>query len=243
MMRRVVVVLATAVAVLAGCASAPPRVAPASATAGIHRFGVVSVVAPEITRMHVGVTVFGNEHEVRPIGSWNLDAAYEDELGAAAARALSATRVPVDPGRGAFMKVNDPNGPWDAPAFSGANWSGIEDAVRAVCQQASLDALLVVARRRSNDVFGGTNQRLQGIGLYSRGNLSLLHLLADVGLMDCRTGQPVAHHAMTWTVPVDASLAASPLAGWTPETEERVRQQLLGVTPAAWESTLRSLLP
>jgi hypothetical protein len=236
--------LSITVVALVGCATPTPREVPASAVQGIKRFGVVSVAGSEFTRQYVGVTVFGNELEVKDIRGWGLNKEYEDQLGAAAERALgTATYISGTYSTTDFMKVNDPNGPWDAPAFSGPNWDGIEAAAKAACQKDSLDALFVMTRRKSGDIFGGTNQRVIGVGAYSRRDRSLLHFLSVVGLVDCKTGKPLAERYITQTIDLPEELARTPIPQWRAESEESVREKLIKLPPVLWESTLRNLLP
>lgn len=235
-------ILAIVAALLAGCVSAPPRDIPAHAVHGMKRFGVVSVTGSEFIRQYVGITAFGNEREVKAIGDWRLDEKYERQLGTAAERVLGATFIKADYPTAEFMKVNDPNGPWDAPAFSGANWAGIEATAKATCQKENLDALFVLARRKSGDIFGGTNQRVEGIGIYARRGISVLHLLSRIGLIDCKTGKLLGDHEVLRRATLPEELA-SPIADWSTESESRIRQQLSEVPGVFWENTLRILLP
>ncbi len=231
---------AATAAILAGCAAPSRGVAPEAAQ-GIKRFGVVSVIAGDLTRQHVGITVFGNEREVRPIGAWHLDEVYEKHLAEAGAHALKATFVPQDIDRTPFLKVNDPNGPWDAPAFSGANWDGIQDAVKAACRKGGLDALFVMGKRKSGDLFGGTNQQLVGIGLYTRGDSMRLHVLGNLGLLDCRSGQPMGRYFFTWFTGWDEEALRQPVATWSPATEEHLRQHLADLPEIVWENSMRGM--
>lgn len=235
-------ILAIAAALLAGCASAPPHDIPAHAVHGVKRFGVVSVTGSEFIRQYVGITVFGNEREVKAIGDWGLDEKYQSQLGAAGEQVLGATFIKADYPTAEFMRVNNPNGPWDAPAFSGANWAGIEATAKATCQKENLDALFVLARRKSGDIFGGTNQRVEGIGIYARRGISVLHLLARIGLIDCKTGKPLGDHEVLRRATLPEELAG-PIADWSTESESRIRQQLSEIPGVFWENTLRVMLP
>lgn len=242
-------------AAISGCATAPPPLSPEVA-ARIKRVSVVSATADNFTRQYVGVTVFGNEREQRSISDWAADRAYEEQLGAAAEQVFSATYVKVEGAASQFVAVNDLKGPWDAPAFWGPNFSKVEASVKALCQAHALDALFIVAQRKSGDIFGGTNQVVSGAGIYTRRNIALMHLLSEVALLDCRTGKEIATRLLVKaspqpdgktrylpvSLPLPEELARTPIPQWTPEMEAQVRRELLALPREAWADTLRPLL-
>ena len=99
--------------------------------------------------------------------------------------------------RAPLYRIYDLNGPWDAPAFRTPKWDATADAFRALAKQNNVDALLIVRGRTGGDFIGMSNQSVSGLGLYARGmgNLttaSSAYLLADVWIIDGRTGQPMA---------------------------------------------------
>ena len=115
--------------------------------------------------------------------------------------------------------------------FSGPNWQNIEASAKAACQKESLDALFVVTRLKASDIFGGTNQRLVGIGIYSRGGTALLHVLAGVGLLDCKTGKPLGQRVITQSLPLQDELARAPIPSWSADSEDRIHRQLVDLPP------------
>lgn len=254
MKNRFCLLLGAVLMVLAGCASAPPTVAPGVAD-GIKRVAVISMVADSFRRMHVGFTAFGNEYETVPIAEWGLDQDYERQLALAAEQLLSATSVKVAYRPEDFRRVNDLKGPWDAPAFWGPNFEAIEKHVTEICTRESLDALLVVAKRKRGDLFGGTNQAVSAAGIYTRRGISLLHLLAVVSLHDCKTGKSLASRDLGTTasqgrgggrppvVSIPEELSRKPSAEWTPEMVEQVRTTLRDLPKPVWGDTLKSMLP
>lgn len=239
-------------AALSGCASAPPTVAP-EAAARFKRLAVVSVTGGEFIRQYVGVTQFGNEREKKSIAAWNLDKAYEAQIGAAAQKVWGARVVPVDVPVADFAGVNDIRGPVDIPSYWGPHWDAIEAPVRALCTARQLDAVLVAARQKSVDVFGDTNRYLYGAGIHTtRGGASVLHLVSTLSLVDCKSGKTLARQELTSNASAEGrdrlvsaslptELSRTPIPEWTPEIESQVRQQLAELPRDAWVSTLRSM--
>lgn len=240
-------------ATLTGCASAPQTTAP-EAAAGIRRLAVVSVAGGEFIRQYVGVTQFGNEREKRSIVSWNLDKAYEAQMGAAVEKVLGATVIPVAYSAADFKRVDDIRGPVDIASYWGPHWDAIEAPVRDLCVAHRLDGVLVAVRQKTADVFGDTNRFVYGTGIHtSAWGASLLHLLASVALFDCKSGKTLARQWLTQspsgaerdrlvTAPLPTEVSRTPMAEWTPEIESRVRQELLDLPKDAWMSTLRSMV-
>ncbi len=241
--------------VLTGCATAPQTVAP-DVAAGIKRLGVVSVTADEFTRQYVGVTVFGNEREKKSMAAWNLDKAYEDQIGAAAEKVFGATVVKAAYPVADFARVNALKNGWDAPAYWGPHWDLIEMPVRDWCAANRLDAVLVAAQQKDLDPFSGTNQPVSGAGVYSARMMgaSVLHLLSTLALLDCRTGKVLATQRLyksqdgkyrdrLVSSPLPTEVSRLPIPEWTPEIENRLRQELLDLPKTAWASTLRAMVP
>lgn len=240
-------------AVLAGCASAPQTIAP-DVAAGIKRLGVVSVTADEFTRQYVGVTMFGNEREKKSIATWNLDKAYVEQIGAAAEKVFGATVVKAAYPVADFARVNAHKNGWDAPAYWGPHWEVIETPVRDWCAANRLDAVLVAAQQRDLDPFSGTNQAVSGAGVYSaRMGASVLHLLSNLSLLDCKTGKVLVtrwlyksqdgkYRDRLVSSPLPTEVSRMPIPEWTPEIESRMRQDLLDLPKAAWTSTLRAMV-
>ncbi|MBI3480534.1 MAG: hypothetical protein HY016_09305 [Nitrosomonadales bacterium] len=174
--------------VLVGCATLPPTI-DADVLTRIKRFSTVSMVADTVSREYVGYTAFGNEFEEMDISQWDIDKLYATQLASAVQAVFGATYVPDQHSLAVFKQVNDLNGPWDAPAYWGPNWSKIEVAAKTYCRENSLDALFVVAKRKSLDVFGGTNQRLEALATYAYRDISVIYLSAEVALIDCVSGK------------------------------------------------------
>ncbi|WP_137919747.1 hypothetical protein [Hydrogenophaga sp. 2FB] len=239
---------------LTGCASAPQSMAPHAAT-GIQRLAVVSVTGGEFIRQYVGVTQFGNEREKKSIVSWNLDKAYEAQMGEAAEQVLGATVVPVVYPAADFKGVDDIRGPVDIASYWGPHWDAIEAPVRGLCAANRLDSVLVAVRQKTPDVFGDTNRFVYGAGIHTTAwGASQLHLLSSLSLVDCKSGKTLARQWLTQsptgelrdrlvTAPLPTEVSRTPIPEWTPEIESRLRQALVDLPKTAWVSTLRSMVP
>ena len=240
---------------LAGCATSPPPV-PDEAATRIRRVAVISMTAQVLHRQYTGLTVFGNEKEEKDIAAWNIDAAYEDQLAAALVkvRPLEVVRAPYPVAQ--FAHVNDLDGPWDAPAFRTANWGAVGSAISNHCAANALDAIVFATPVQTGDAMGGSNQFYGGAGLYARGpgdRVSILHLVASVALVDCRTARPIATRRLARFrnangqpralpfVTTGPEVSRIPFSAWTATTEQEVRDGLVKLPGYAWEPTIRSL--
>lgn len=244
---------------LVGCATAPKSISPDVARR-IKRIAPISAAADNFTRQYVGLTVFGNEREEKPIADWAIDRAYEEQLASEIQRTLGLTAIRAPYSVSEFAHVNDLNGPYYAPAFWGPNWDAIGPAARAYCSANSLDALLVVAKQTTGDFLAGTNQHLSGAGIYVRGpgdRISVMHLLSRIGLIDCVTGKPLAIRTLTQTqdlppragrpapplLALPGAISRMPIPQWTKEMQEKIRSDLIALPRSAWTDTIKSMFP
>lgn len=253
--------------ILAGCVTAPASVEQEAASR-IHRVGVVSSTADVLTRQYTGVTAFGNEKEEMNISGWKLDAQYEEQLATELGKLDGITVVSAPYPRAAFSRVNESTGIL-GPTALGPNWGAIEDATRHYCSANNLDALLVVARTKTRDVLGernlflgggGSNQYFGGAGIYvrkTRGKVSVLHLISNVALLDCKTAQPLAVRMLSTDqgqnlgaivraapmLSLPDELARTPLSRWSSEQKQRLQAELSRLPIPAWSVTLRGIFP
>ena len=228
-----------------GCAS-QSQLTP-DVAARIKRVAPISMVGDEYERQYIGFTVFGNEDDKKDISNWDIDAAYEAQL-AAAAQAMGLSAAQSSYPHEAFAHVNDLKGPWSIPAYWGPNWENIEEPARAYCSANSLDALLVVAKSHRSEPLNGSNQWMYGVGSFLRGHGSpILHMFAVVGLIDCSTGKLLAQQWLglkraDWPVaPLPADVAKTPVAKWSPELEKEIREAVIQLPTATWPHTLKLL--
>lgn len=242
---------------MVGCATAPAPITPEAASR-IHRVAVISSTAKVFTRQYTGLTVFGNEHGEIDISDWKIDEQYEEQLAAELERLPGLTVVKAPYSQAAFSHVNDLNGPWDAPGFWGPNWGAIESVTRNYCAANRLDAILVVAKAKTNDFLGGSNQVFGGAGIYVRGpgsKISVMHLISKIALLDCTTAKPLAIRtvatnqqdlpgAIVRSAPMlnlPEAISRTPISQWSHEQKQRIRTDLSALPIRAWEITLRSM--
>ncbi len=245
--------------VMVGCATAPAPIA-REAASRIHRIAVISSTAKVFTRQYTGLTVFGNEKEEIDISDWKIDEQYEEQLAAEVGKLPGLTAVKAPYSQADFSHVNDLNGPWDAPAFWGPNWGAIETATRNYCSAHALDAILVVAKTKSGDFLGGSNQFFGGAGIYVRGpgsRVSVMHLISKIALLDCATAKPLAIRTVAMNqsdlpgaivrsaplLSVPEEISRSPISQWSGEQKQRIQSDLAALPIRAWAITLRSMLP
>jgi hypothetical protein len=243
---------------LAACSTAPVKVAPEQRSA-IKRIGISVHVADQLTRQHVGITVFGNEAETLDIHDWNMDPVFEQQLAAAASKVLTAETIILSRPDSGLAVVNSLNGPYNAPAFWGPNFDAVKIGVQRSCREHALDGVLIAAKGKTGDFLGGTNQPLEGIGVYSRIKVYAAHALIKLAYIDCKVGSALAVSTVqkaalsnSWQSAADlrkralthnlsAKLAKKPLPKWTAEEKEVLKQTLTSLPEGSWETTLREM--
>jgi hypothetical protein len=252
---RAILVLA---AICSGCAT--QGVVTPEKAAQLKRVAVVSVAAHRFSRLHVGLTVFGNESERIAIADWNVDAAYRQQLAAALKSRNRFEVVDAAAPREEFLRIYDLNGPWDAPAFRGPNWDAVGKPVRDYCAANGLGAVVLVYATEESDFFGGTNQLVRGAGIYTRGfgettRVSVLHLLARVAFVDCQTAKPIAVRWLSGTqnavpgeiirgsprMPLPVEIARTPLERLSAEQRATLKSSLAALPADAWSATVSTL--
>jgi hypothetical protein len=180
---------------LVACGSAPDRARP-DALNGIKRIGVISLAGDEFYRQYIGFTVVENESEKLDITAWKVDAEYERQMQSALAKLgrFEALRIPYE--RKDLLGLYDRSQSSGAASVRASKWGAVRDNLQVIASNNSLDAIVVVVRRESEDFLGGTNQFFRGAGFYSRAmagstRVSVLHLLGLLVLIDGRTGTPI----------------------------------------------------
>jgi hypothetical protein len=147
---------------LGGCAGMAGVAAPETAKAveKARTVGVISVVGSKFALQKVGITVFGNEMNEVPIGSWGLDDAVASRVSAVLGKRFTVKRIAVP--QGAFDAFENP------AAFSDSN-AMLQATVRKLAESANCDLYIVVTRAGTS--FGGTNQFVAGIGMVEGGGI------------------------------------------------------------------------
>ena len=242
---------------ITGCATLTQRISPTVA-AQFKTIAVVSTVAQQFNRHYTGATAFGNETEQINIVDWKVDDEFEQQIVEAmnGLGPIKAVRLPDV--RQQLLGINDPNGPWQAPAFTNPKWSAVEGKLRELAVKHKVDGFVVVTPRMSADFLAGTNQLFSGSGFYARGfgsstSVSVMHVIAWVSIADAN-GKPLgmltlAEQHEGWgshrTVPlttVAADLSRSPLSSYDEERNKRVRALLVEAPGKSWAATIKALL-
>jgi len=243
---------------IVGCATRPTPIDRDTAMR-IHRVSVISLTAKEFTRQYTGLTIFGNEKDKLDISDWIVDEQYEAQLAAELEKFPGITVVKAPYSVVEFSHVNNFNIlRWRRLS---PNWNAIEDATKNYCSRNSLDGVLVLASRTSNDFLAQTNQFLAGVGIYATHRLqrrvSVMHLISEMALFDCRTAKPIAVRilannqtglpdAIVNSAPIliiSQDISRRPIAQWSEEQMQQVHTQLLALPGNAWSSTLKSIFP
>lgn len=236
------VVLIGLLVLLTGCATAK---LPPDTVSRIKKVGVMSLTAHELHRGYTGITVFGNEREKQDISAWKVDDEYELQMQSALSKLglFETVRVPYE--RKEFYTVYDINGPWDAPAFR-KEWVNIEDRLKEFARKHSLDAVVVVIWRETDDFVASSNQRVRGAGLYARGagdvtTVAVVHLLSSLAVIDGQTGKPSAVVGLTFKKEISPDLARAEFARLDEAKKAEVRAMLIDLPKDSWEAKFRTI--
>jgi hypothetical protein len=222
---------------LAGCAT---TIEPQTASS-IRRIGVISIAATDFQRIYVGFMVFGNEGESKDIREWDVDRAYEDQMATALEAVTKATVVRAPYSKWEMVHLNDLNGPMDHPMFWDPNWDAVREANKKYCEENNLDAILFATRVRAGDFIGGTNQRVDGVGIYARSNVAKLYMSARITIFDCRAAKPLILRGFSATSGISKDLATKPIAEWTPEEADQIKNGLIALPGNNWMNGLKSM--
>jgi hypothetical protein len=244
-------------ALVTGCATSPARISPTVA-AQFKTVAVVSTVAQQFNRHYTGATAFGNETEKINIADWKVDDEFEQQIVEAmnGVGPIKAVRLPDV--RQQLLGINDPNGPWNAPAFAYPKWSAVEGKLRELAVQHKVDGFVLVTPRMSPDFLAGTNQFFSGSGFYARGfggstSVSMMHVIAWVSIADAN-GKPVGmvtlagkhegwgSHMSVPLTSVAADLSRAPLTSYDEGRNKSVRALLVDVPGKSWAATINALL-
>jgi hypothetical protein len=177
-------VLVAVLLLVGGCAGSPLGGLSdqgAKSVAQAKTVGVISAVGSKFALQKVGITVFGNELNEVPIGSWGLDDAVVSRVSAVLSKRFTVKRIAVP--QGAFAAYESPG------AFSDSD-ATLQGIVRKLAGSANCDLIVVVTRAGIS--FSGTNQVVAGIGMVEGGGAInpdnvTLYAVTAVHLYDGRT--------------------------------------------------------
>jgi hypothetical protein len=179
-------VYALCVMLFAGCSGLPTAFEPPvtiDISKGRGSIGVISTIGARFAVQRVGITVFGNERNDVPIGTWRIDDAVHAKL-------ESLLRTDADVKRISFQK--DTFAAYEAPGglFRDHNAELVE-ALQKVTATQKCDLYLVVVPTGSS--LGSTNQSVSGIGIVQGSSVFVnqmwIHALFQMRLYDGRTLQ------------------------------------------------------
>lgn len=130
-----------------------------AAESGPCQMGVIAAIGTRLTVQAIGLTVFGNEEAQVPVDSWGFD-----DLAVARVRAalpgVNVRRIAY--ASGAFDPYYDP-----APKLFRKPGAELPAIVQQVAANSGCSRYVVIARFAGT--LPGTNQTLQGVGIYKRG--------------------------------------------------------------------------
>ncbi len=232
------VALVVFIILIAGCATTGKKVQPETLSK-IKKLGIISLAAHEFHIKYTGLTVFGNTHEKHNISFWKIDEEYEVQIQNALTRLglFETIQVPYDPKE--FYPVYSLTGPWNAPAFRKPNWDAVEEILKNFADNNSLDAIIMVIERETDDFLAGSNQQIRGVGFYVRGigdytAVSALHLIAYIALIDGNTGKPLVTRAFNSTMKAVPELARTSFNELSETKKAEVRKMLIDLPKDTW---------
>jgi hypothetical protein len=246
---------------LAGCATTA-SIDPKART--FQRVGVLSVAGTHLTRMNVGITVFGNEREELDVSDWNLDQAFARTVAEALREKTSLDVVVLGPAPESLKSVFRSSSLGHVAVDMDSRWGQAEEPFRALASANNVDALVVLVPRTSGDYFNLTNQILRGFGIYTRSlgertQTAVLHLISRVVVVSGKTGKVIGHVPVSSVQPTIPGgphqrgqpstwmpdlLARTPLIEMTEAQKGKVRELALTLPlKSAMEATVPELLP
>lgn len=174
--------------VICAAAMAPLVLGPAVASAAdkyanVHTVAIVSAIGEELALTKIGTMVFGNARSVLSISDWGIDAMVTRQIASALSPRFQIKNVSAD--TKALAKLEVPT------LFSSG--PSPEDVVRGLPADNGVDAYIVVSPFWTEDGYGGTNQKLGGLGLYHHETLGdamdAMYAFYAINVYDARTGE------------------------------------------------------
>lgn len=154
-----------AVVALAGCATEPSKVEQGNLSR-IKNVGVVSVAGDPFHMVHVGLTAFQNRRSEAAVADWRLDEEAENLVKSTLEKGGRYRVFPLQPDRAALRKAHTGK-PMDPIDFE-----LVGKELRPALAAQPVDAIIVLARYPGEDAISGSNQRIEGVGLYARAPLT-----------------------------------------------------------------------
>jgi len=209
--------------VLYGCAAARPEHLPEALNG--RSVVVLSTVGDTMNLMHVGTTVFQNTQASVDVARWRLDAYLEEHVLQVLERdGRFRPRIATDPqSREIMMGVGYDAG--NTPIYAIKERKGKTKRVAAL---EKADLVLLLAPDNEGDVFFGTNQSMDGYGVYQRSFLGVktkhvVYATLQMVLYDGQTGDEI-----TWASDYEGQMRVGEL--WPAKSEGSLSEQQLNET-------------
>ena len=184
-------IAAISIVMVAACATTPTSLDITDADR-IQSVGIISIAGSRFYDEQLGITVFGNDLKLHTITAWGLDQAWEEKLTATVAQNTNydASLLKVD--RQPLLKIYEKPESIFAQ-YNSADFTQIADELVAISTANNVDALLVLTTGAAE--IAGTNQVLEGLGLFSTRSLlglkppTYLYMIGVLSLVDGQTGE------------------------------------------------------
>lgn len=175
---------------ITGCAVAPTSL-PESPSKTLQTLGVISLIGDSLHLVRVGFIVFENRRTVHSVPSWGLDRTAAAEARNFLESAGKYKVLDLDYDATLLARVHSRG------LGASINLDAIRSELQAIVSRQPVDGLIMLTKSRGEDSVGQTNQFLEGLGLYARGNDSNIAFVAayawyEVTVIEAKTLQPLA---------------------------------------------------
>jgi hypothetical protein len=214
--------------------------------ANIHSVGVISAIGDDISLLKIGSTVFGNGKSTLRTSDWNLDQAVVQQVTEAisarfAVKPITADATPLETNDTRFLHDGTPD---------------VKSFILGLPQSNDVDAYVVVRKTLVQDIYGGTNQYLWGLGIYRHslifgGSRDGIYAFYAVQVIDAKTGKIIDYGTprmsdgsiLTTSLPWDSSdpadWAETPDA-MTDQQKQAIKAHLLSLVEISLPRALKS---
>lgn len=226
------------VILLEGCAGPSLKAIPQETTSHLKRIAVISMAAREFDKADFGTLI--DYREWKDISEWGIDTIIEQQIASEVQNILGIAVANAPYSIPDFSHVNDAPGFFEGTKPFWLNWRAIKDATINYCSANSLDALLVVSRdgailTRMIESFGGA-------GFYVKGKISQMHFVADLALLDCKTGEPIAQRYIDAPrLDLSEEISSLSLTKWSEQQSQQIKSDLISLPRLSWGYALRSM--
>ena len=166
-----------------GCVVIPTQLT-STQVSQINKVLVISVGAGELTRKHVGFTVFTNSAKVEDITDWGLNQIFAEKIAMLIKESIPVEAVTPHVSKEVFQVAYD------------LNYSSLRKNISPVLinfgKDNDADIIAILHQDTTSDHIGFTNQFLKGLGIYTRFSTKAAYANMVLYLIDVKTGKKVA---------------------------------------------------